>query len=188
VRTSLVLSGLPTGQTLANFDFAFQPALERSRIETLATCQWIKENRTLLIQGPPGVGKTHLAVALGVRAVELGFGVAFSASRTSSPRSSAMPTSRLRSKKYLSSSSSTNREAARLAARRVDLSRAQAAAAVAELDGQGVGEGVGSDNVGVAVAVEVGDAQSEGKGGGGRVQGKAEGIAGLSADRRWRVL
>ena len=37
VRTSLVLSGLPTGQTLANFDFAFQPAIERSRIETLAT-------------------------------------------------------------------------------------------------------------------------------------------------------
>jgi len=34
VRTSLVLSGLPTGQTLGNFDFAFQPALERSRIET----------------------------------------------------------------------------------------------------------------------------------------------------------
>jgi DNA replication protein DnaC len=53
VRTSLVLSGLPSGQTLANFDFAFQPALERSRIETLATCQWIRENRTLLIQGPP---------------------------------------------------------------------------------------------------------------------------------------
>ena len=77
VRTSLKLSGLPIGQTLGNFDFAFQPAIERSRIETLATCQWIRENRTLLIQGPPGVGKSHLAVALGVRAVENGFGVVF---------------------------------------------------------------------------------------------------------------
>ena len=77
VRTSLVLSGLPTGQTLANFGFAFQPALERSRIETLATCQWIRENRTLLMQGLPGVGKTHVAIALGMRAVELGFGVVF---------------------------------------------------------------------------------------------------------------
>jgi len=57
MRTSLRLSGLPTGQTIGNFDFSFQPSIERSRIETLATCQWIRENRTLLIQGPPGVGR-----------------------------------------------------------------------------------------------------------------------------------
>lgn len=41
LQTSLRLSGLPTGQTLGNFDFSFQPSVERSRIETLATCQWI---------------------------------------------------------------------------------------------------------------------------------------------------
>jgi DNA replication protein DnaC len=77
VKTSLRLSGLPHGQTLASFDFAFQPGVERSRIETLATCAWIRERETLLIQGPPGVGKTHLAVALAVRAIENGFSVAF---------------------------------------------------------------------------------------------------------------
>jgi DNA replication protein DnaC len=77
LQTSLRLSGLPTGHTLGNFDFAFQPSIERARIETLATCQWIRENRTLLIQGPPGVGKTHLGVALGVKAIEHGFGVVF---------------------------------------------------------------------------------------------------------------
>jgi DNA replication protein DnaC len=77
VKTSLRLSGLPSGQTLASFDFAFQPSVERSRIETLATCGWIREKESLLIQGPPGVGKTHLAVALGVRAIENGFSVAF---------------------------------------------------------------------------------------------------------------
>jgi DNA replication protein DnaC len=107
VRTSLVLSGLPTGQTLANFDFAFQPALERSRIETLATCQWIRENRTLLIQGPPGVGKTHLAIALGMRAVELGIGVVFYRLEdllAALKRDADLPTRRLRSKKYLATS------------------------------------------------------------------------------------
>jgi DNA replication protein DnaC len=77
VRTSLRLSGLPSGQTLSSFDFAFQPSVERSRIETLATGTWIRERESLLIQGPPGVGKTHLAIALAVRAVETGFSVAF---------------------------------------------------------------------------------------------------------------
>lgn len=77
IKTSLRLSGLPTGQTLGNFDFGFQPTIERSRIETLGTCSWLRERQNLLLQGPPGVGKTHLAVALGVRAIENGFSVAF---------------------------------------------------------------------------------------------------------------
>jgi DNA replication protein DnaC len=77
IRTSLRLSGLPPGQSLGSFDFTFQPSVERSRIETLATCAWIRETQNLLLQGPPGVGKTHLAVALGVRAIENGFSVAF---------------------------------------------------------------------------------------------------------------
>ncbi|MBV8265074.1 MAG: IS21-like element helper ATPase IstB [Planctomycetaceae bacterium] len=77
VRTALRLSGLPTGQTLANFDFAFQPAVERSKLEALATGSWLREKQRLLILGPPGVGKTHLAVGLGVKAVECGFSVAF---------------------------------------------------------------------------------------------------------------
>ena len=77
IKTSLKLSGLPPGQTLGNFDFVFQPGVEKSRIETLATCAWIREHETVLIQGPPGVGKSHLAVALGVKGVENGFSVAF---------------------------------------------------------------------------------------------------------------
>jgi DNA replication protein DnaC len=107
IRTSLRLSGLPTGQTLANFDFAFQPSVERSRIETLGTCQWIRENRTLLIQGPPGVGKTHLAVGLGIKAVENGFGVVFYRLEdllSSLRRDADLNSARLRRKKYLSTS------------------------------------------------------------------------------------
>jgi DNA replication protein DnaC len=77
VRTSLRLSNLPPGMTLGNFDFAFQPSIERRQVETLATCAFIREHTTLLVQGPPGVGKTHLVVGLGVRAIEQGFSVAF---------------------------------------------------------------------------------------------------------------
>jgi DNA replication protein DnaC len=77
IRAALRLSGLPTGQTLGNFGFSFQPAIDRSQIETLGTCAWIRERKNLLLLGPPGVGKTHLGVALGVRAVENGFSVAF---------------------------------------------------------------------------------------------------------------
>jgi DNA replication protein DnaC len=77
VRTSLKLSNLPPGMTLGNFDFAFQPSIERRQVETLATCAFIQEHATLLVQGPPGVGKTHLVVALGVRAIEQGFSCAF---------------------------------------------------------------------------------------------------------------
>ena len=49
----LKTSKIPTGQTLENFDFAFQPAIERSRIETLATGAWVRNAEVVLMQGPP---------------------------------------------------------------------------------------------------------------------------------------
>lgn len=103
IKTSLRLSGLPTGQTLGSFDYAFQPSVEKSRIETLATCAWIREHATVLIQGPPGVGKTHLAVGLGVKAVENGFSVAFSRFDDllhAMKQDAELPPQRLRRKKY----------------------------------------------------------------------------------------
>ena len=77
VKTSLRLSGLPVGQTLENFDWSFQPGIDRKRLETLATGEYIRNHATVLFQGPPGVGKTHLAVALGIKAVQSGFSVAY---------------------------------------------------------------------------------------------------------------
>lgn len=105
IKTSLRLSGLPTGQTLGNFDFAFQPAIERSRIETLATSGWVQGCETVLLQGPPGVGKTHLAIALGIKAVEQGFSAQFfrfDELLTLLKRDAHLPPSKLRRKKYLS--------------------------------------------------------------------------------------
>ncbi len=77
VAQAIRISHLPTGPTISNFDFAFQPSVSRSQVETLATGQWIRDGQGLLLQGPPGVGKTHLAVALGLRGIETGFSVSF---------------------------------------------------------------------------------------------------------------
>ena len=104
VKTSLKLSNLPIGQTLENFDFAFQPAIQRSKLEALATCSWLREKQALLILGPPGVGKTHLAIGLGVRAVESGFSVAFFRLEEllhAMRQDADGPPTRLRGKKYM---------------------------------------------------------------------------------------
>jgi len=105
IKTSLKLSGLPTGQTLGSFDWAFQPGIERSRIETLATCAWIRGHETVLVCGPPGVGKTHLAVALGVKAIENRFSVSFYRLQDllhAMKQDAEAPPRRLRGKKYMS--------------------------------------------------------------------------------------
>jgi DNA replication protein DnaC len=105
VKTSLRLSNLPTGQTLENFDFAFQPAIERPRVETLATRGWVREAETVLLQGPPGVGKSHLRIGLGVKAVRLGFPVQYfrlDELMTALKGDAALPPARLRRRKYMS--------------------------------------------------------------------------------------
>ena len=104
VKTSLRLSALPPGQTLADFDWSFQPDIDRRRVETLATCSWVRGHETVLLQGPPGVGKTHLAVALGVRAIECGFSVGFyhlDDLMHDLKKDAEVPPTRVRGKKYL---------------------------------------------------------------------------------------
>jgi DNA replication protein DnaC len=77
IATSLKLSSLPRGMQLDNFDFAFQPSVEKAKIDYLATGEFIRKKECVLFLGPPGVGKSHLSVGLGVRAIELGYSVSY---------------------------------------------------------------------------------------------------------------
>jgi DNA replication protein DnaC len=77
IRNSLKLSGLPFLKTLDSFDFAFQPSLERARVLDLASLAFLARKENVLLLGPPGVGKTHLAVALAVCACQNGSSVYF---------------------------------------------------------------------------------------------------------------
>lgn len=63
----------PYRRSLDEFDFEFQPSVDRKLIEDLATLRFIEENRPILFLGQPGCGKTHLAVALATIAVEAGY-------------------------------------------------------------------------------------------------------------------
>jgi len=70
-------SALNTSKTLEGFDFQFNPALNRQQILQLATCEYVRQHRNLLICGPTGVGKTHISQALGLEAAKQGFDVLF---------------------------------------------------------------------------------------------------------------
>jgi DNA replication protein DnaC len=63
----------PFRRTIADFDFGFQPSIDRKLVEDLATLRFIDEHRPVVFLGQPGCGKTHLAVALATLAVEAGY-------------------------------------------------------------------------------------------------------------------
>jgi DNA replication protein DnaC len=69
VRMAVQMARLSAIKTLAGFDFAFQPSLDRNRILTLAGLQFIDRAEAVHLFGPPGTGKTHLSLALGMEAV-----------------------------------------------------------------------------------------------------------------------
>jgi DNA replication protein DnaC len=70
-------AGFPALKTLEDFDWAAQPSAERPLVLHLAQLAWIEEHGNVCFLGPPGTGKTHLAIALGRKACEQSFRVAF---------------------------------------------------------------------------------------------------------------
>ncbi len=70
-------AGLPAEKTLDSFDFGFQRSVSREQMLRLSDMTWVEQAFNVCFLGPPGVGKTHLALALAVRALDLGYIVAF---------------------------------------------------------------------------------------------------------------
>ena len=77
IKIALVMARLSTIKTLAGFDFSFQPSLDKNRIMALAELEFINRSEVVHFLGPPGTGKSHLSLALGVQAVKAGRSVYF---------------------------------------------------------------------------------------------------------------
>jgi len=72
LQAAMRSSRLPAVKTLADFDFSFQPSIKREQLESLHTLGFVERRENVILLGPPGVGKTHLAISLAVAAAESG--------------------------------------------------------------------------------------------------------------------
>ena len=105
IKTALKLSGLSLAKTLEDYDFAFQRGVDKNHIDLLATCEFAKRKENILFLGPPGVGKSHLAQALGIKAIQNGFSVTFVNADNlieKMRRDDANPNRRLHRRKFMS--------------------------------------------------------------------------------------
>lgn len=78
VAMRTAMARFPFVKPLETFDFSYQPSVDRKQVMELATCHFIEHGDNVIVLGPPGVGKTHLAVSLGLKAIEAGYRVLFS--------------------------------------------------------------------------------------------------------------
>jgi DNA replication protein DnaC len=77
IETTLKIAGLPFIKTIDEFDFTFQPKLDKQMVMGLFDLSFVKRKENVLFLGPPGVGKTHMAVALAVKACHAGMSIYF---------------------------------------------------------------------------------------------------------------
>jgi len=72
LQAAMRSSRLPAVKTLEEFDFSFQPSIKRDQIESLAELSFLERKENVVLLGPPGVGKTHLAIGLAIAAAQSG--------------------------------------------------------------------------------------------------------------------
>lgn len=77
VESRLKSARFPYLKTIEQFDFSFQPSIDKKVVRELSSLRFVERSENVILLGPPGVGKTHLAIALGVKAVEAGYRVHF---------------------------------------------------------------------------------------------------------------
>lgn len=70
-------ANLPNEKTLDQFDFGFQKSISKERMLRLCDMTWVEQAYNICFLGPPGIGKTHLATALAVKALDMGYSVVF---------------------------------------------------------------------------------------------------------------
>ncbi len=76
------LARFPFVKSLDAFEFGYQPSIDKKQLQTIASCHFIEHGENVVLLGPPGVGKTHLAVGLGLKAIEQGYRVLFTTAAT----------------------------------------------------------------------------------------------------------
>lgn len=77
IEARLRQARFPWVKTLDQYEFEFQPSVDRRQVRELAGLSFVERGQNIVLLGPPGVGKTHLAIGVGVKAVEAGYSVLF---------------------------------------------------------------------------------------------------------------
>ena len=82
VSTAIKIAGLPMAKTIEEYDFSFHPNLDKKSVMELFDMTFLSRKDNVIFLGPPGVGKTHLAIALAIKACYHGFKVYFTTMNT----------------------------------------------------------------------------------------------------------
>ena len=100
IETAMKIAGLPAAKTIDTFDFSFQPHLDKKAVMALFDLTFLSNHENVILLGPPGVGKTHLAISLATKACHHGVRVYFTTMDTLIKK---LKESQARTKAYLKS-------------------------------------------------------------------------------------